>query len=74
MLRAQATYEDGVDLLGEVRAADKDAEGFVLRTADGRKLEVHAPPSSFPSRSARSENRRSFASEGPARTTPRESS
>jgi hypothetical protein len=48
VLRAQATYEDDVDLLGEVRAADKDAEGFVLRTADGRKLEVHTPPLFFP--------------------------
>jgi hypothetical protein len=48
VLRAQATYEDEVDLLGEVRAADKDAEGFVLRTADGRKLDVHTPPLFFP--------------------------
>jgi hypothetical protein len=48
VLRAQATYEDDVDLVGEVRAADKDAEGFVLRTADGRKLEVHTPPLFFP--------------------------
>lgn len=48
VLRAQATYEDEVDLLGEVRAADKDTEGFVLRTADGRKLDVHTPPLFFP--------------------------
>jgi hypothetical protein len=48
VLRVQATYEDDVDLLGEVRAADKDAEGFVLRTADGRKLDVHTPPLFFP--------------------------
>ncbi|HEY4014799.1 MAG TPA: hypothetical protein VGM06_15760 [Polyangiaceae bacterium] len=48
VLRAQATYEDDVDLLGEVRAADKDAEGFVLRTADGRKLDVRTPPLFFP--------------------------
>jgi len=31
-----------------VRAADKDAEGFVLRTADGRKLDVRIPPLFFP--------------------------
>jgi hypothetical protein len=48
VLRAQATYEDAVDLTGEVRAADKDAEGFVLRIADGRKLDVHTPPLFFP--------------------------
>lgn len=48
VLQAQATYEDEVNLLGEVRAADKDAEGFVLRTSDGRKLEVHIPPLFFP--------------------------
>jgi hypothetical protein len=48
VLQAQATYEDDVNLLGEVRAADKDAEGFSLRTSDGRKLEVHAPPLFFP--------------------------
>jgi hypothetical protein len=48
VLQAQATYEDEVNLLGEVRAADKDAEGFALRTSDGRKLEVHAPPLFFP--------------------------
>ena len=47
VLQAQATYEDEVDLLGEVRAADKDAEGFSLRTADGRKLDVHIPPLFF---------------------------
>ena len=48
VLQAQATYEDEVNLLGEVRAADKDAEGFSLRTSDGRKLDVHAPPLFFP--------------------------
>jgi hypothetical protein len=48
VLQAQATYEDDVDLLGEVRAADKDAEGFALRTADGRKLDVRTPPLFFP--------------------------
>lgn len=48
VLQAQTTYEDDVDLIGEVRAADKDAEGFVLRTAEGRKLEVRTPPLFFP--------------------------
>ncbi|MFI5297923.1 MAG: hypothetical protein ACHREM_07470 [Polyangiales bacterium] len=48
VLRAQATYEDDVDLIGEVRAADKDAEGFTLRTEDGRKLPVLIPPLFFP--------------------------
>jgi hypothetical protein len=48
VLLAQTTYEDDVDLLGEVRAADKDAEGFVLRTSDGRKLDVRTPPLFFP--------------------------
>jgi hypothetical protein len=48
VLQAQATYEDEVNLLGEVRAADKDAEGFVLRTSDGRKLDVRTPPLFFP--------------------------
>jgi hypothetical protein len=48
VLQAQATYEDEVNLLGEVRAADKDAEGFALRTSDGRKLDVRAPPLFFP--------------------------
>jgi hypothetical protein len=48
VLLAQTTYEDEVNLLGEVRAADKDAEGFALRTSDGRKLDVRAPPLFFP--------------------------
>jgi hypothetical protein len=48
VLQAQATYEDDVNLVGEVRAADKDAEGFVLRTSDGRKLEVRTPTLFFP--------------------------
>jgi len=48
VLQAQATYEDDVDLVGEVRAANKDAEGFVLRTSDGRKLDVRTPPHFFP--------------------------
>lgn len=48
VLQAQPTYEDAVDLVGEVRAADKDAEGFVLATADGRKHSVRVPPHFLP--------------------------
>lgn len=48
VLRAQPTYEDAVDLVGEVRAADKDAEGFTLVTADGRKHSVRVPPHFLP--------------------------
>jgi hypothetical protein len=40
VLLASKTYEDNVSLIGEVRAADKDTEGFALRTPDGRKIEV----------------------------------
>jgi hypothetical protein len=47
ILQAQASYEDEVDLVGEVRAADKDAEGFALRTEDGRKIDVRTPPLFF---------------------------
>lgn len=48
VLQAQGTYEDEVDLVGEVRSADKDAESFALRTADGRKLSVRTPPHFLP--------------------------
>lgn len=48
VLQAQATYEDEVDFLGEVRAADKDADGFTLRTAEGERIPVRAPPLFFP--------------------------
>lgn len=48
VLQAQASYEDAVTLLGEVRAADKDTEGYVLRTPDGQKIAVHIPPLFFP--------------------------
>jgi hypothetical protein len=47
VLLAQASYEDEVDLVGEVRAADKDIDGFLLRTEDGRKIAVTAPPLFF---------------------------
>lgn len=48
VLQAQTTYEDEVDLLGEVRAADKDADGFTLRTLEGKRIPVRAPPLFFP--------------------------
>ncbi len=48
VLRAQLTYEDNVDLVGEVRGADKDTEGFALRTADGMKVDVRVPPLFMP--------------------------
>ena len=48
LLFRQATYEDAVVLVGEVRAADRDAEGFWLRTRDGDRLQVNAPPLFFP--------------------------
>ena len=48
VLQAQTTYEDEVDMLGDVRAADKDADGFTLRTSEGKKILVRAPPLFFP--------------------------
>jgi hypothetical protein len=48
VLQAQPTYEDEVDLVGEVRAADKDSEGFNLRTTDGARYPVRVPPLFFP--------------------------
>jgi hypothetical protein len=48
ILRAQGTYEDEVNLVGEVRAADKDTEGFAIRMEDDRKLEVRTPRAFFP--------------------------
>lgn len=48
VLCAHQSYEDEVDLVGEVRSADKDAEGFALRTSDGRRIDVRAPPLFFP--------------------------
>ncbi len=44
ILHAQGTYEDEVDLVGEVRATDKDGETFGLRMSDGRKLQVRTLP------------------------------
>lgn len=43
LLRGQGTYEDEVDIIGEVRAANKDAEGFEIRHNDERNLVVHTP-------------------------------
>ncbi|MCK6682548.1 MAG: hypothetical protein L6R30_09045, partial [Thermoanaerobaculia bacterium] len=48
LLAAQATYEDEVHLVGEVRAADKDTEGFFLRVAGGARVQVKALPLFFP--------------------------
>jgi hypothetical protein len=48
VLQAQPTYEDEVDLVGEVRAADKDSEGFNIRTTDGARYPVRVPPLFFP--------------------------
>jgi hypothetical protein len=48
VLQAQTTYEDEVDILGEVRAADKDVDGFTLRTAEGKKIPVRASTLFFP--------------------------
>lgn len=48
LLRAHRSYEDNVDLRGEVRAADKDQEAFALRLLDGRRIEVRVPPLFFP--------------------------
>lgn len=47
VLLGSKTFEDNVSLVGEVRAADKDSEGFSLRTPDGRKLEVRTPSTFF---------------------------
>jgi hypothetical protein len=46
--RAHASYEDVVDLVGEVRVADKDRDSFTLRLPDGRRVTVHAPALFFP--------------------------
>jgi hypothetical protein len=48
ILRAQGTYEDEVNLVGEVRAADRDNEGFAIRMEDDRKLQVHTPRAFLP--------------------------
>jgi hypothetical protein len=48
ILRVQGTYEDEVNLVGEVRAADKDTEGFAIRMEDNRKLDVRTPRAFFP--------------------------
>jgi hypothetical protein len=48
VLRGQGTYEDEVNLVGEVRAADKDRDGFFIRLDDEQKLEVRTPRAFFP--------------------------
>ncbi len=42
ILRTQTTYEAAVDLVGEIRAADKDADIFTLKTIDGDRVPMHA--------------------------------
>ncbi|HYD47949.1 MAG TPA: hypothetical protein VEB21_06370 [Terriglobales bacterium] len=48
VLRAARYFEEEVELVGEVRAADKDAEGFNLRLNDGRKIPVRTVPLFLP--------------------------
>jgi hypothetical protein len=48
LLRHQTTYEDEVLLVGEVRMADLDKEGFSLRIASGRRIDVQTLPLFFP--------------------------
>jgi len=46
--RANLGYDDSVDLVGQVRSANKDNDGFDLRLADGRRIPVTTPPLFFP--------------------------
>ncbi len=46
--RSGRAYDDTVDLLGVVRAADKDDNGFTLRLEGGRKVVVSTSPLFFP--------------------------
>ncbi len=48
VLQAQPLYEDEIDLVGDVRAADRDSEGFDLRTLEGIKYRVRVPEMFFP--------------------------
>jgi hypothetical protein len=48
LLLSAASYEDTVDLFGEVRSADKDIEGFALRLPDGTRVDVRSPSHLFP--------------------------
>jgi len=42
ILRTQTTYEAAVDLVGEIRAADKDADSFTLKTINGDRVPMRA--------------------------------
>lgn len=42
ILRTAATYEAVVDLVGEIRAADKDAETYTLKTLEDERIPVRA--------------------------------
>jgi len=42
ILRTQATYEAIVDLVGEIRSADKDADTYILKTLDGARIPLRA--------------------------------
>jgi len=48
LLQGQTTYEDGVTLVGQVRAADKDNEFFRLETFDGHPYRVRCSPLFLP--------------------------
>lgn len=48
VLLSQRSYEDDVDLVGEVREADKDTEGFALGIPGGQRVEVRPSPAFFP--------------------------
>src|SRR5437763_268836 len=42
------SYEDNVDLLGEVREADRDNSGFEFTTREGTRIPVSSTPLFFP--------------------------
>ena len=45
LLARQGTYEEDVDLVGVVRAADVDQDSFEIRLGDDRRIPVRAPRS-----------------------------
>ena len=48
VVRGQGTYEDEVNLVGEVRGFDKDEEGFTIRLDDDRKIPVRTSSAFIP--------------------------
>ena len=42
ILRTQTTYEAAVDLVGEIRAADKDSDSYTLKTIEGERIPMRA--------------------------------